>query len=592
MKVSTALNDVTQSFKFNKPFTELETEDLLELELNDLPAFLEHNRIKPVYRAKNRAYQFDVLADDWQLGLNETLYLNWMWNAKIPVIVVLMLRLGLARQAEFLAFPTINTRIKALKKIRFSISDPRVFQASYHKLIPSSKITASTFFNRISRDDSPRYIFLQQFFSDVVDFLAENGPPERAPQGQNILDPVKGMYSEAEELEINTKLRLRITKVMEDCRDGDSFLSDDLNKFGSVIAATLNKSIFRRSVQLVQLKWIDVLPVGVSFASHRKACPNETPIEEHLFSDVEELHIRTFRGKSGEFRKQAESRSHRIEAGYSNVILQYRMEYQRRLDACLATQNIALSKEELAEIMFRLPIFPYTELFMTEFGSKAALFQSVGYHSEAFHKTSNALQANVSLLSASLNLVSERNLKGLRLSNNRFRHTVLSNGTWANMDEIALSKITGVTPKAVIPYIDLSTESRLKIDAAFAGQKVIKQFGMVSAAELSKSEQFKVTNEFGEEQGVLHKASDCSTCASKLGRPLGCYGCDNFRPHIEGNHRENLEKAQKKLSFNQDGGSSPITIRKLERSIIYIQATIFMCNEYSNTRKGIADDRN
>jgi hypothetical protein len=352
------------------------------------------------------------------------------------------------------------------------------------------------------------------------------------------------------------------------------------------------KSIFRRPTQLVQLKWNDVLPVGISFGSHRKVKPNEIPSEEYLFSDVSELHIRTFRGKDGEFRKQVERRSHRIDADFSNIILQYRMLYQRRLEASLDVQNIVLSKEEVADIMFQLPIFSHVELFSTDFGSKAVLFRSAGYHSEAFHKTAGALATNIVSLSKLLNLITDRSSKALTLSNNRFRHTVLSNGAWANMDEIGLSKITGVTPRSVIPYIDLSTESRLQIDKAFAGKKVFEQFGRVTVAELLKSEQFKVTNEFGEDQGILHKVSDCSNCNAKLGRPIGCYGCDNFKPHVDGNHEANLDKAQNKLAFNREGSGSPITLRKLERSIVFIQATILMCNEYQNMQKEIANERN
>lgn len=583
------MNKVTK-FTFNKSFAELETDELLELEFEDLPAFLEHNGIKQIYRAKNNAYQFDVLDDEWQLGIKDTLYLRWMWDGNFSVIAVLMLRLGLARQAESLTFSTIKTRNAAIKNIKFSLNNPRVFQESYYQLKPNFKVKTADFFHKMSKDDSPRCTFLQTFFTEVFAFLTETSSPKTSAMGQNILDPVKGMYSEAEGLEINNKLRIRIAKALDDCRD--SFINEDLNKLGTVIAVLVMKSIFRRPGQLAQLKWIDVLPVGVSFNSHRSANQDQIPKEEHFFSDVEALHIRTFRGKSGEFRKQAEPRSHRIEAGFSNLILQYRVEYQRRLEACLSTQNINLSKAELTEIMFQLPIFTDRDLFSINFGSKEALLQSVDYSSEAFHKSSNALAVNISNLAKSLNLVTDRGSKNLTLSSCRFRHTVLTNGVWANMDALGLSKITGVTVRAVTPYIDLSTGSRFQINAAFAQKKVFKQFGMVSVAELSKSEQFKVTNEFGVEQGILHKASHCSTCESKLGRPIGCYGCDNFRPHIQGDHQAAFEKAQKKLAFNQEGGGSPITTRKLERSILFIQATILMCNEYQNMQKGIKDERN
>ena len=586
------MNNVNQSFKFNKGLAELEKDDWLELEFNDLPAFLEHYGIKRIYRAKNQAYQFDVLDDQWQLGLKETMYLKWMWNANLSPIVVLMFRVALARNAESLAPNSIEAKLNGLKKIRFSLNIPYTFQESYYLLSTQNKKSIFGFFSKIKNDDSPRYQFLEAFFTDVITFFSDVDYPEQRTQGQYILDPVKGMYSEDEALQINTALRLSFVQRLQVCAEGVSYRNKDLNGLGTVIAVALNKSIFRRWTQLVELKWIDVLPVGFSFTSHRKVSSCDLPIEEHLFSDVEELHIRTFRGKNGEFRKQAEPRSHRIEPDFSRIILQYRIEYQRRLEACLIDQDIHLNKDEMKEVMFQLPVFPGQELFTVMFDTKQTLFQSLSYLSEAFHKTDNALQATVATFAKSLNLISERTSKALTLSNNRFRHTVLTNGAWNELDDIALSKITGVTPLAVTPYIDLSTESRLKIDKAFAGKKIFKQFGMLSVGELSQSEQFKIMNEFGEEQGVLHKALDCSTCASKLGRPIGCYGCNNFRPHVEANHKKNLEKAQKKLIFNQEGGGSPVTIRKLEKSIIYIQATMQMCNEYHAVKRGITDEWN
>jgi hypothetical protein len=168
---------------------------------------------------------------------------------------------------------------------------------------------------------------------------------------------------------------------------------------------------------------------------------------------------------------------------------------------------------------------------------------------------------------------------------------VLTNGAWAGMNKVQLSSITGVTPTAVAPYLDLKIDSRLKIDTAFAEKQIFKQFGRVSASELVKFEQIKVFNEFGDESGVLLKGSDCNTCESKLGRPIGCYGCDNFRPHLEGDHKAYLEKAERKLAINQEAGGSPLTNRKLERSILYIRATIQICQEYLNIQRGVGNER-
>lgn len=555
------------------------------------PAILKSCDVNHLFKAKNQAYQFDVLEENWQLSLKQFVRLEKITNSNKTAIDLLMFRLALARQATKLSPNTINMRSSALKNIRFSRNDPLVFQESFRKLSRGRQVNSYLFFKYIQKDDHPRFRFLKDAFTDALEFMNKIELPEGKSRGSNIFDPVKGMYSEAEELEINTKLRIDINETLMQQRTEECVNGVMHNRLGSLIAVTLMKSIFRRPTQLRSLKWIDVLPVGMSFADHRKTDQKERPEIEHLFSDVDQLHIRTFRGKDGEFRYLAEPRTHRIEPDFSNIILQYRALFQRRLETHLIKQGINLSRKAITALMLRLPLFPSQSLFETKFETKAKLFQSVGYRSESFHLVDKFFIGKIRRLSKSLNLTSERTLKELNLSNNRFRHTVLTNAAWSGMDKVALSSITGVTPVAVAPYLDLKFDSRLKIDTAFAEKQIFKQFGRVSVSELVKSEQIKVVNELGDESGVLLKGADCNTCESKLGRPIGCYGCDNFRPHLEGNHKAYLEKAERKLGINQDKGGSPLTIRKLERSILYIRATILICQEYWKIQRGIGNER-
>lgn len=561
-----------------------------EMAIAEWPLILQSNGVEQFYQSKDQAYQFDVLADTWQLSIKKYIYLEKRLS-KLSHLDQLLFRLALARQAGKLAASSLSQRLIGLSQMRFSECEPLIFQESFHQMADGTKHDLRSFFNSIENDTNPRYGFLKDRFGDIVNYLNLIKRPVNK-FGANIRDPKKGMYSEAEQLEINESLRISLRETLAILSSEDSSNLSAHKRLGTLIAVYLNKSIFRRPGQIRQLKWIDVLPVGMSFADHRKTDPDQIPESEHLFSDVDQLHIRTFRGKDGEFRYRAESRTHRIEPDLSRIILQYRVLYQHCLEKHLSNQGIDLSKKELSAIMFRLPIIPESTLFEIDFESKSKLFLSTGFRSESFHLASYNIASQVREFSKSLQMTSERNPEGLQISNNRFRHTVLTNSVWEGLSLLELSSITGVTPRAVEPYLDLKIDSRLKIDASFADKRIFKQFGRVSKDELAQTDQIKVVNEFGEESGVLFKGADCNTCESKLGRPIGCYGCDNFRPHIDGNHQRNLDKAERKLAINKESGGSPLTTRKLELSILYIRATILLCQEFDSAQRGIEYGRN
>lgn len=59
---------------------------------------------------------------------------------------------------------------------------------------------------------------------------------------------------------------------------------------------------------------------------------------------------------------------------------------------------------------------------------------------------------------------------------------------------------------------------------------------------------------------------------------MGCYPCDNFRPLETANHQQYLDKAERKLQINSQSGHSA-TVRKLKKIIIYIKATLALCEE-------------
>jgi len=112
---------------------------------------------------------------------------------------------------------------------------------------------------------------------------------------------------------------------------------------------------------------------------------------------------------------------------------------------------------------------------------------------------------------------------------------------------------------------------------------IIQRFDMTSVKELRKHPDFSVKSPFEEEIGHQVNPANCSSCQSKGGAPMACYPCDNFRPLETANHQQYLDKAERKLALNSQSGH-PATVNRLQTIIIYIRATISVCNEI-NTLK-------
>ncbi len=371
----------------------------------------------------------------------------------------------------------------------------------------------------------------------------------------------------------------------------------------TLIACQLMIALVRRPVQLVKIKWCDVLPVGQEFQSHKETDRNWQPITQHLFSDIEQLHLRTFKGKDGRFRFNVESRSHRLEPDFSQILLHYYKVYENSLSDHLNKSNVTLNGDEMAELMRRVFLLPDTSLFQSEFKSKSEVFMAISDTSNSYHMTSDSLKSGIDyFFKAKLNVKSDRlPNKPLVLLNNRWRHTQLTQAVWQGFSPAQVASITGVSIDAIRPYIDLKTPERVKIDQAYAGNQIIKRFDTTSVKNLQKDKVFYIKSQFDEEMGYKLNPANCSSCKSKGGAPMGCYPCDNFRPvesanqrisessnHriIESsNHQQYLNKALRKLELNSQSGH-PSTVKKLKKVIIYIKATIALCDERKTLKIG------
>tara|TARA_Y100000588_G_scaffold395303_1_gene522792 strand:- start:13698 stop:15347 length:1650 start_codon:yes stop_codon:yes gene_type:complete len=523
-----------------------------------------------IFNSREDGYYFDVLSDRWRLGYKDYLYLNWLSELKIDAEVVLDLRLAIAHAVKHYAFNSIRGNIGTLKTIvtHLNIYD---FQAWWRTLDSYKRTVKNCLFALCNPKNGYTCYTLQPLYNAIKDEALK-----RQDSRSFILDPKTGAYSEVEHDNILESLRIETLEIF----DNNIPSHGRFGALRSILASQLLLTLVRRPIQLVQIKWCDILPVGQVFEPHKQPALNWQPITQHLFSDVDQLHVRTFTGKDGQFRANAESRSLRLEANFSELLLRYYQLYENYLLDSLSTQNISLNGDETREIMRQLPTLPDRSLFKANFTSKAELFDSISDTSKAYHMQSTTLIGNIRYLFANrLKPKSDRCPNDpLLLTNNRWRHTILTQGAKHGLSPAHLAAITGVTIHAIEPYLDLKASERVKIDEAYAGNDIIKRFDSLSVKELQTHDEFKVKSMFDEEIGHRLNPANCSSCQSKGGAPMACYPCDNFRPLETANHHQYLDKAERKLAINSQS-AHPATVIRLKKIILYIKATLTICEE-------------
>jgi hypothetical protein len=560
---------------------------LNKLSIAQLPAYFEKHGLQRIYTAKNPAWQFDILSDTWQLGTRDNLHLEGMNVFDIPMQTWMGLRIILAEKAEYYAFGTVRSLKGAIARVGSGWQSNLSFQAAFHALHDIYKRRLLSEFRALENSHVTELLPIKTHLAGVIRFLAIQEYPN-TKRLKGVFDPVKGVYTDEEMLEIQEKLRLTVSDLLSKL---DKDVVPSLNvyfKLSNIVGLLLLISIYRRPVQLAMMKWSDVLPVGVSFKDHRYTVHSPTPEEETGFSDVDLLHLRTFKAKRGYgFREYAEHRSHRLEPEFSKLIVIYRYYYQLLLKDRLARQGIQLSEEEREDLLNRCPLFPSCDLFTTQYNTKRNLFSALGYQSDAMHKSSNILNTAYKRASKRLALSSTR-IANFNISNNRSRHTVITNAIERGLSAVQAAAITGVTSGVIKEYIQLDMKGRVAINEAMAGQRVLSQFARISLNELKNLDDFIVKNEFDEVQGSLKNNTPCQTCKARICKPMGCYGCDNFRPFWDADHKSNLVMIEQKIAFNEGSNPDKYTLKKLQRSRLYCEATISLIIETKLNERGLS----
>lgn len=358
-------------------------------------------------------------------------------------------------------------------------------------------------------------------------------------------------------------------------RDFSFFRSFHYCHLRNIVTNKLLLSTVRRPIQISVMKWSDLIPSGGSF--------NDTAIkseDELLAVGGRTLQLRVFvaKAKGSMFIRDCPERYPLYISEHLSVILSdYKKIVFEGLSFLLESAGISVEDSVLLELMGNVPMFPDSTLFELQ-------LNSLEFFKALFTPTSTAFHTSEAVITSAMRrvrVVSDRSVdcKG---TSNRIRHTVLTRGALDGLSAAQLAKITGVTVPAARYYIDLNYCSRREIDEKYIGNKFLKEVFCKPIAVAPEGEELILDSKFDPVGGARNRRT-CNSCATVLGRPLGCYGCPNFRPIVEADHRSVLIEAEEKLAVNRSSLVNPLfarSIEKLERQISWVKLTISVCDEY------------
>jgi hypothetical protein len=375
-------------------------------------------------------------------------------------------------------------------------------------------------------------------------------------------------------------------KLIDLAKDTDDFTSQ-LRKLTIVkhfIMLRLVYALVRRSANLNQTKWNDILPVGAPFKDEKDIAQQD--METLDFSDEDELQVRLWKAKdTSNFRKSVERYSLSLNAKLTQEVLCYRQAYRRCLQFSLAKSNIQVTREELDVLMMRSPIAFTPVFFKTNFADKTEVFKALSEKGTGFHDSSNGITRNIAVAVEKLDLKSDR-VPNMRVANNRFRHTVGTAAAIMGADATEIASLLGNTLTSVKYYVDMSDEQRANTDNQFLGNTQLKQMFDADIATLQKQTKYTMIDSEGNEAGQAKSQKSCSSCG-EIKRPLACYGCNNFQALEYGDHQNIRDDAQRLYDKQIAKGDPSYLLQRLATQIKWVDVTIIVCDERMANRSAL-----
>ncbi|WP_376780111.1 hypothetical protein [Stutzerimonas nitrititolerans] len=447
-------------------------------------------------------------------------------------------------------------------------------KAIWSGLKTNHKKGLNQFFGTLSKQHIKQYDEYHKFTSTHLDKSTVNA-----------LDPSSGAFNNIEFDSLARQINESI-QGFNWAADRELSFFQSPKVYGRLRNLVTNKlllAIVRRPVQIALLKWSDLIPAGASFHD-----AGIRAVDEIGTVGGQTLQLRVFVAKSSGSifsREYPERYPIHLSENLSRMLIDYKRIVMDGVKQLLEVSDIELDQPELLRLMNDLPMFPDASLFAARFES-LDLFQSVfTSRSTAYHISEGAITQAIRWVS----VISDRSADCIA-SSNRIRHTVLTRGAQDGLPAVQLARITGVTVPAARHYIDMDYKSRREIDSKYIGNEFLKKVFSSVLVVVPEGDEAIVDSEFNPVGGLRNKSS-CDSCSTLLGRPLGCYGCPNFRPILEADHRSVLLNAENKLAINRSSLVSPIytrSIEKLERQIAWVKLTIEVCDD-NRSRQGAID---
>ena len=518
--------------------------------------------------------QVNILDDEWRLlptsSKGYLIPIAWLHNSAMSDqdwhIIVDVYTHYVRTKAASTAFGVVgNTR----RYFTDGIPELSEIKGKWSGLPTHQKKSLNQVFGTLCKLGRKRFVDYHNFTKNHLD-----------KETNNNLDPTKGALTDIEFDSFAKLVNNKLASVdWSRHTDLPFYQSTAFALVRTAVASKLMLAAIRRPIQLSALKWCDLIPAGASFRDRDIEEMNEIGT-----LGASTLQLRIFHAK---VKGSSNSRSHperyplHLSEELSLALVKYKRFCLRGVTLILEASDSKVEQEELLLIANNIPIFPSAKLFKWQ-------VRCLETFKCAFTPTSTLFHATDQQLTFRFKVPSDR-VPICRVSNNRIRHTALTRGAQQGLSILQLARITGVTVPAARHYVDMDYESRRLIDENYLGNEFLKRTFSGSVTLAPDGEEMILGHHFNEVGGVKSKPT-CNTCKAQLGRPLGCYGCPNFRPFLEADHRAELNIAQNKLDANRKFLLNPLetgSIRKLEIQIEWVKLTIAICDELLLKQKAI-----
>lgn len=539
---------------------------------------IEQRYFEPETIVAHSGLAIEVTADEWQL-LPTTergwkVNLAWLWNTDISeqdrsTILDVYTQYARTKSAGTAATVIGNTKLL----LSSGIPKLELVQAKWSGLPIHHKKGLNQFFGTLAKLGRREYKLYHVFTRSNLD-------QERS----NVFDSKKGALNKGEHDSLCASLNLRLQRFKWNAERKLEFFQNK-DTFGHIRASVSNKllvTIVRRPVQLSAMKWSDLVPAGRSFNDSKIDSTDEIGSIGN-----NQLQLRSFHAKfagTGNWRALPEKYPIALSVSISQTLSEYKRLYIHGVRLLLEQSSLNISYQDLLNLIADMPVFISSDFFALTFTSIYELKGLFNNQSRAFHCSSSTITTNL----RHVPLESSRG-NGCIATSNRIRHTVLTRGAQQGLDATTLAKVTGVTTPAARHYIDLDYESRIMIDDLYLGSDYLAGI-FKTPLEQTPADDDCVSDQAFNPVGGLRDKLSCTSCLAVMGRPVGCYGCNNFRPILEADHGRVLEYAELKLAANCRRLLTPkekLSVEKLEKQIGRIKLTIAACEQVLGDRRGI-----